>query len=65
MRRDDKEVLMYIGAYKEAHDGNSPSLREISNHFSRPSKTWAFSRVRRLMESGYLYRKDGKLCLVH
>jgi hypothetical protein len=63
VRRDDEAVLTYIQDYKEAHDGNSPSLSEISAHFNRLSKTWAFSRVSRLMDSGHLYRKDGKLCL--
>lgn len=51
-RRD--QVMEFILTYKEAHDGNSPTVREIAAGYGIPSTSNVVWWLRRLEAEGWL-----------
>ena len=60
-RRD--EILQFIVTYASDHQGNSPSLGEISLHF-RICRQTAYGHTLKLSDERRAQWRDGKLCLV-
>jgi SOS-response transcriptional repressor LexA len=42
------DVLAFIVTYKQAHDGNSPTVREIRKHFAMRSTCTVVTRLNEL-----------------
>lgn len=59
------KVYDFIAAWKEEHDGNSPTYDEISQHFGWASPTTAWWAVDKLERSGRLkYDLNRKIMLI-
>lgn len=52
---DYMAVLRYIIAYKQAHDGNSPSIREIMRELGIPGTCHMSYILKRLQADGWIY----------
>jgi len=57
-----EQVLAFVRAYRQAHGGNSPSLREIAAAL-RLSKSTVESYLGQLSAAGRIVRQDGKFWL--
>ena len=53
---DPNTTLEYLRAYKRAHNGLSPCVREICDHLGITSTSTAFNVLRRLEKQGLVKR---------
>lgn len=53
-RHSDQSILDYIIAYKQANDGNSPTVREIAMAFAASTSVIGY-HLRRMRLSGEIY----------
>ncbi len=58
LERNDIEVFNFIVRFKQAHNGNSPSMYEIEKGTCASSRSHVHYVLRKLEEAGYL--KMGK-----
>jgi SOS-response transcriptional repressor LexA len=58
---DYDEVYAWICDYKKEHDGNSPSLRQIRDHFGMASTNTVRYILKQLSEDGLLDVIDGMI----
>ena len=56
-------LFQFIIEYKESHDGNSPTYREMVKGIDVSSTNTIFKYIRAMEKSGLLKVVDGKLCL--
>lgn len=59
----DTYTLIAIMKYKAEHDGNSPTVREISERQGYKNFQVVHQHIKRLVENGLLEWRDGKLCV--
>lgn len=55
-KKETVNILRFIDGYKKAHDGNSPSVREIIDGCERSSTSVAHYHLRRLEKLGAIKR---------
>lgn len=63
MTNTQLSVLEFIVAYKQEHDGNSPSLRTIGRELFL-STTAVHHQIHKLIELGHLYLHGKDICVM-
>jgi hypothetical protein len=56
-------LFEFIISYKESHDGNSPTYREMCAGIGVSSTNSIFQYIRKMEKHGLIEVIDGKLCL--
>ena len=54
----EEQVYRFIVAYKQTHDGNSPTMREIMNNCNISSTSMAFFYLEKLVGLGLIRRPE-------
>ena len=56
-------LFEFIISYKESHDGNSPTYREMVDGIGVHSTNTIFQYIRKMEKYGLIKMVDGKMCL--
>jgi SOS-response transcriptional repressor LexA len=56
-------LFEFIISYKESHDGNSPTYREMVDGIGVSSTNTIFQYIRKMEKHGLIKMVDGKMCL--
>lgn len=59
-----RAVFRWICQFKQDHDGAPPTVREICQQFGWTSSASGQYYLHLLRDTGYLYQKDGRWCVV-
>lgn len=62
-RSNEQQIYEFIIQYRRATGGNSPSYRQICRATGIDSTSVVFRAVEKLIEDGYLYKKDSRICV--
>ena len=58
------QIFEYIVSYKEAHDGNTPTYREMRDGVGGVSSLGTIHKyIHKMIDAGLINLVDGKLCL--
>ena len=55
---DSQAIFKFICDYKRAHDGNSPTIREIMRACGHPSTSTVYAHLRKLEQQGLIDLQD-------
>lgn len=56
-------LFEFIISYKESHDGNTPTYREMCQGIGVSSTNTIFQYIKKMEKEGLILVVDGKLCL--